>query len=241
MEPITQEQPRRRKRALAFLLTFLCFLLFGAICFFAGSVLIRQGQEVKISVDTSGEEFTESVTFTVSNVLGIDILVDEGKESCAMLQFNQDGEWVDVCEIRFVQEDNAVLSVKYGGMYAHLAPGMELRYCLDQEILNSMTSGEYRIAVSYISEAEYLEYLQERAEEIDESLEEALENGALSVSEVSAELSQEEDMEEEQPDEEDAPKPEVQIFYKEFVFVSQQDISNYYSQEQKGYTHEKDV
>ena len=158
MDTVLTEQPKPRKRAVAFLLTFLCFLLFGGICFLAGSLLLHQGQEVVISVETPGTEFTESVTFTVSNVLGIDILVDERKESCAMLQFNRDGEWEDVCEIRFIQEDSAVLSVKYGGMYAHLAPGMELTYCLDEKILSSMTSGEYRIAVSYISEEEYLEF-----------------------------------------------------------------------------------
>lgn len=227
MGNILEETPKPRKRVLAFLLTFLCFLLFGGTCFFAGSFLLRQGQEVKISVETPGKEFTESVTFTVSNVLGIDILIDERKESCAMLQFNRDGEWEDVCEIRFVQEDSAVLSVKYGGMYAHLAPGMELKYCLDEKILSSMTSGEYRIAVSYISEEEYLEYLQERGEEIDRSLEEALENGEVSEeteipeeTEESADSVQDAETEEEDVD---SPEPKTQVFYKEFVFVGRQE------------------
>ena len=227
MENFLAEQPKSKRRALAFLLTFLCFLAFGGICFLAGSLLLRQGQEVKISVETPGEEFTESVTFTVSNILGIDILIDERKDSCAMLQFYRDGEWEDVCEIRFVREDSTVLSVKYGGMYAHLAPGMELKYCLDEEILSAMTSGEYRIAVSYISEEEYLEYLQERAEAIDESLEEVSREEEVSEEEVSAEESKEtaeDDADIDGTDEGEAsPQPEVQIFYKEFVFVSRQD------------------
>ncbi len=229
MDTVLTEQPKPRKRAVAFLLTFLCFLLFGGICFLAGSLLLHQGQEVVISVETPGTEFTESVTFTVSNVLGIDILVDERKESCAMLQFNRDGEWEDVCEIRFIQEDSAVLSVKYGGMYAHLAPGMELTYCLDEKILSSMTSGEYRIAVSYISEEEYLEYLQERAEEIDRSLAEASEERESSEETEAAEESEESDTPETE-EEVESPKPEVQIFYKEFVFIGRQDSVSHDSQ-----------
>ncbi len=240
MDPMMCESQKPTKRLWAFLLILVCFLLFGGVCFLAGRVLWRQGQEVEISVDAPGEEFTESVTFTVSNVLGIDILVDESKDSCAMLQFNRDGQWEDVCEIRFVQEDSASLSLKYGGMYAHLAPGMELTYCLDQTLLATMSSGEYRIAVSYISEEEYLEYLQERAEEIDESLQQVLENGESSEqTEESPEVSTEEDLAEE--DRENTLEPKVQVFYKEFVFVGRQDISNYFSREQKGYDHEKDL
>ena len=35
METILDEQPKPRRRAVAFLLTFLCFLAFGGICFLA--------------------------------------------------------------------------------------------------------------------------------------------------------------------------------------------------------------
>ncbi len=218
------EQPIEKSggsKAGAFLLIVICFLAFGGICFAAGSVLWRQGQEVEVSIDTSGEEFTSSVTFTVRNMLGMDILIDESKESCAMLQFLENGEWLDVCEIRFVREDSAVISVKYGGMYAHLEPGMTLTYCLDEELLAAMSSGEYRVAIPYISEEEYLRYLQKRGEEIDESLE------------AEKEASLEEDLSEETEDpEEDVSEesleteaPEIQIFYEEFVFVSQWDTS----------------
>jgi hypothetical protein len=228
MEHLLEETPKPRRRALAFLLTSLCFLLFGGICFLAGSLLIRQGQEVKISVETPGEEFTESVTFTVSNVLGIDILIDERRESCAMLQYNREGVWEDVCEIRFVRENSAVLSVKYGGMYAHLAPGMELKYCLDEKILSTMTSGEYRIAVSYISEEEYLEYLQERAAEIDAALAESSDEDESREETETDEESVEEvpETEEEEP----SLQPQVQIFYKEFLFVGRQETSGYQSE-----------
>ena len=209
-------------KAAAFLMIVLCFLLFGGICFAAGHVLWTQGQEMEVSVDTSGEEFTSSVTFTVRNVLGMDILIDECKESCAMLQFLRDGEWEDVCEIRFVEEDSAVISVKYGGMYAHLEPGMTRTYCLEEELLSQMSSGEYRVAIPYISEEEYLKYLQKRGEEIDESLEAEAE--ASAEEETSDETSgEEEDTVSEETSEAEAP--EIQVFYKEFVFVSQWDTS----------------
>lgn len=211
-----------RGKAAAFLLIFLCFLLFGGVCFAAGSLLWYQGQEVDVSIDTSGEEFTSSVTFAVRNVLGMDILIDESKQSCAMLQFMRDGEWEDVCEIRFVKEDSAVISVKYGGMYAHLEPGMTLTYCLEEDLLAVMSSGEYRVAIPYISEEEYLQYLQERGEEIDESLAAEAEASAEELSEENSAEDGEEEVSEETSETE---APEIHVLYKEFVFVSQTDAS----------------
>jgi hypothetical protein len=207
-------------KAAAFLLILVCFILFGGVCFAAGSLLWRQGQEMEVSIETSGEGFTSSVTFTVSNVLGMDILIDESRDSCAMLQFLQDGEWVDVCEIRFVREDSAAISVKYGGMYAHLEPGKTLTYCFSQELLGEMVSGEYRVAIPYISEEEYLRYLQERGEEIDESLEEAKEE-----EESAEETSDEESLEESSLPPEEIQAPEIHVLYEEFVFVGRQDTS----------------
>ena len=207
-------------KAAAFLLILICFVLFGGVCFAAGSLLWRQGQEMEVSIETSGEGFTSSVTFTVSNVLGMDILIDESRDSCAMLQFLQDGEWVDVCEIRFVREDSAAISVKYGGMYAHLEPGKTLTYCFSQELLGEMVSGEYRVAIPYISEEEYLRYLQERGEEIDESLEEAKKE-----EESAEETSDEESLEESSLPPEEIQAPEIHVLYEEFVFVGRQDAS----------------
>lgn len=249
---MSENRIKSKRKVLAAVITLLCFLLFGGICFAAGSLIWRQGREVDVSVDTSGEGFTESVSFTVSNILGMDILIDERENSCAMLQYDMGGEWTDVCEIRFAAEDSAALSVKYGGMYAHLAPGMELQYRLDEELLETLPSGEYRIAIPYISEDAYLKYLQNRAEDIDESLELALEesaqaNAALSAEQLSGEISDEEsggvsaDESEEAVSEEQSedvsgdlseesaadktPEPEIQIFYKEFRFVSRADSS----------------
>ena len=216
-----ENNPSRKRRVLLAAVTFLIFLLFGGICFAAGALIWYQGQEVDVSVDTSGEHFTERVSFSVSNVLGMDILIDEREGSCARLQFYEGGVWLDVCEIRFVREDSAVISVKYGGMYAHLEPGMTLTYCLDEELLAAMSSGEYRVAIPYISEEEYLRYLQKRGEEIDESLE--AEKEASLEEDLSEETEDPQEDVSEEPEETEAP--EIQIFYEEFVFVSQWDTS----------------
>ena len=151
----------------------LCLLTVVLLCAGALHVLLRQGQEVEVSVETSGEQFTESVTVTLRNVLGMDILIDEQENSCAMLQRRVGDTWEDVSEIRFLQEDSAALSAKYGGMYAHLAPGGELLYELDGEQINSLPGGEYRIAIRYISEKAYADYLRARAREIETSLDAA--------------------------------------------------------------------
>ena len=163
--------PRKTFFSVAVLL--LCLLTVVLLCAGALHVLLRQGQEVEVSVETSGEQFTESVTVTLRNVLGKDILIDEQEKSCAMLQRRVGETWEDVSEIRFVQEDSAALSAKYGGMYAHLSPGGELLYELDGEQINTLPGGEYRIAIRYISEKAYAEYLRARAREIETSLDAA--------------------------------------------------------------------
>ena len=163
--------PRKTFFSVAVLL--LCLLTVVLLCAGALHVLLRQGQEVEVSVETSGEQFTESVTVTLRNVLGMDILIDEQEKSCAMLQRRVGETWEDVSEIRFVQEDSAALSAKYGGMYAHLSPGGELLYELDGEQINTLPGGEYRIAIRYISEKAYAEYLRARAREIETSLDAA--------------------------------------------------------------------
>lgn len=234
-----------QKRLFPAAVVLLCLFLMGGLCVGVVHLLLRQGQEVDVSVATSGDSFTESVTITVRNVLGMDILIDEQERSCAMLQYREGDAWEDVCEIRFVQEDSAALSAKYGGMYAHLTPGGELHYRIDGEQLETLPGGEYRIAIRYISENDYIGYLHARAREIEASLDAASRSEATSEDaepgeELSAEDSVPEDPAEseeavdsadesaasevsEEPGEISAPK--TQIFYKEFLVISRPDGS----------------
>ena len=214
-----QKHDRKRKVCVA-VVTFLIFLLFGGVCFAAGALIWYQGQEVDVSVDTSGEHFTERVSFSVRNVLGMDILIDERDESSAVLQFYDSGVWTDVCAIEFIKNDSTAVSVKYGGMYAHLAPGAVLEYELDDALLEQLPSGRYRVAIPYISEEAYLAYLRERAEEIDESLEAELSAESTDESEAEPEESEEsaETSETEPP-----LRPEVEIYYKEFSITNRAD------------------
>lgn len=168
-----------KKRLFPAVIVLLCLLFMGGICAGVVRLLLAQGQEVEVSVATSGDHFTESVTITVRNVLGMDILIDERERSCAMLQYHNGNTWEDVCEIRFVQEDSVALSVKYGGMYAHLVPGGELHYQLDGKQLEALNGGDYRIALRYISENDYINYLHARAQEIEASLD-AISQDAIS-------------------------------------------------------------
>lgn len=216
-----ENNPSRKRRVLLAAVTFLIFLLFGGICFAAGALIWYQGQEVDVSVDTSGEHFTERVSFSVSNVLGMDILIDEREGSCARLQFYEGGVWLDVCEIEFVSSDSTAVSVKYGGMYAHLAPGAKLEYELNRDLLAVLPSGRYRISIPYISEESYLTYLQNRAEDIDESLE-----AERSEDTESAEESEELISTPEESDisgETEIVLPETEIFYKEFSITNRAD------------------
>lgn len=229
-----------QKKLFPAVMVLLCLFLIGGLCVGVVQLLLKQGQEVDVSVATSGDSFTESVTITVRNVLGMDILIDEQARSCAMLQYREDDTWEDICEIRFVQEDSIALSAKYGGMYAHLTPGGELHYELDGEQLETLPGGEYRIAIRYISEKDYIDYLHARAREIEASLDAAtLSEAPSGEPEASEELSADDSAPEdstlseetnesgdesdtgessEAPDEISAPK--TQILYKEFLVIS---------------------
>lgn len=215
--------PSRKRRVLLAAVTFLILLLFGGICFAAGALIWYQGQEVDVSVDTSGEHFTERVSFSVSNVLGMDILIDEREDSCARLQFYESGVWLDVCEIEFVKSDSTAVSVKYGGMYAHLAPGAKLEYELNRDLLAELPSGRYRIAIPYISEESYLTYLQNRAEDIDESLESELSDALSQDENEDTESETSEESEESGEESAEIVLPEVEIFYKEFSITNRVD------------------
>ena len=197
----TRENPFYRSRLFLAAILLLCLALVIGLCVSVTLLLLKQGQEVEVSVATSGDTFTESVTITVRNVLGMDILIDEQERSCAMLQYRDGKDWTDVSEIRFVSADSIALSAKYGGMYAHLAPGGELYYELSGEQLETLPGGEYRIAIRYISENEYIDYLYARAREIEASLD----------AETSAETSSEDSLPEESEEPSlpvDAPAPE---------------------------------
>lgn len=232
----TNEKPFHRSRLFLAAVALLCLSLVIGLCVGVVLLLLKQGQEVEVSVVTSGDTFTESVTITVRNVLGMDILIDEQERSCAMLQYRDGKDWVDISEIRFVPEDSIALSAKYGGMYAHLVPGGELYYVLSGEQLETLPGGEYRIAIRYISENDYIGYLQARAREIEASLDAETDPG-LSLSEppeedtLSADGSAPEDASESIADDgsapeeslsepEQVPAPKTQNLYAEFFIIS---------------------
>lgn len=231
----TNGKSLHRSRPFLAVVLLLCLALVIALCISVIQLLLRQGQEVALSVKTSGDQFTESVTITVRNVLGMDILIDEQERSCAMLQYRDGKGWKDMYEIRFVPADNVALSTKYGGMYAHLALGGELHYELEGEQLEMLPGGEYRIAIRYISENEYIDYLQARAREIESVLDEAQENEASlpedddlpadgSVPQDIAESTLEDDPAQEEVSEE-VTSPKTQVLYAEFIVISKADSS----------------
>ena len=237
----TDERPFYRSRLFLATILLLCLALVVGLCVNVVLLLLKQGQEVEVSVATSGDSFTESVTITVRNVLGMDILIDEQERSCAMLQYRDGKGWTDISEIRFVSADSVALSAKYGGMYAHLAPGGELHYELDGKQLDTLPGGEYRIAIRYISENEYIDYLHARAREIEASLD------AITAPDVSLPADSEDfSLPADEPAPEDpaesladgdfapedsldgseisepepVPSPKTQILYAEFIVIS---------------------
>ncbi len=214
----------RGKRVLLGLLLCLVLLLILAVCALLIRLLIRQGQDVDISVDTSGDRYTERVTVTVKNVLGMDVLLPESDQSCALLQAydSKDGEWKDVCEIRFLQTDQSVLSFKYGGMFIHLSPGGELQAQIPEDRLDALASGEYRVAVRYITEDAYNSYLQKRAEQIEKELQ----NESIAPAESSSDAAETSDvsgMQDTSEAEEDGAT--MQWFYTSFYLTARKDAS----------------
>ena len=241
-----QQEITTGKKIVAVVVTLICFALVTFICMGIGGLLWHEGREVDISVETSGKQYTESVTFRIENILGMDLLLGEKEGRTAKLQKQNGEEWEDVCEIRFSAGNGGNVSAKYGGQFSYLAPGDALLYRLDGELLDSMESGTYRLAVYYISEEEYENYLLSLAERIEASLhadefdettepeeevsgetsEEAFE--AAAEKPESTEESAESEGDESDPDEEteepDEPAaPEIRALYKVFTFRSKED------------------
>ncbi len=217
-----QPNTTRGKRLLLGLLLCLVLLLLASVCALFIRLLIKQGQEVDGSVDTSGDSYTERVTVTVKNVLGMDVLLPESDRSCALLQTYDGGEWKDVCEIRFLQTDQSVLSFKYGGMFIHLPPGGELQAQIPDDRLDALASGEYRVAVRYITEDAYASYLKKRAEQIEKDLRNESAAPAESASSVgnTSDVSGAQDTSE--PEEGGAA---MQWFYMSFHLTARKDAS----------------
>ena len=238
------------KKIVAILVTLLCLAAVAVVCTGLGGIIWFEGREVDISVETSGKTYTESVSFKVENVLGMDLLLGKKEGGAAMLQKKVAGGWEDVCEIRFTKGNGAAVSAKYGGMFSHLAPGGALEYTLDGKLLETMESGTYRLAVYYISEEQYEDYLHGLAAQIEQSLAEERAAAEASEDELSgenseaesepeeseeppeeSEESQEESGEEpaesaqepEQAESEEVPMPEIQALYKVFRFTSRED------------------
>ncbi len=217
-----QPNTTRGKRLLLGLLLCLVLLLLASVCALFIRLLIKQGQEVDISVDTSGDSYTERVTVTVRNVLGMDVLLPENDQSCALLQAYDNGEWKDVCEIRFLQTDQSVLSFKYGGMFIHLSPGGELQAQIPGDRLDALASGEYRVAVRYITENAYASYLQKRAEQIEKNLQNESAAPAESA-DSSSHTSDVSGMQDTSQAEEDGA--DMQWFYMSFHLTAREDAS----------------
>ena len=165
-----QQEITTGKKIVAVLVTLFCFAVVTLVCMGIGGLLWHEGREVDISVETSGKQYTESVTFRIENILGMDLLLGEKEGRTAKLQKQNGEEWEDICEIRFSAGNGGTVSAKYGGQFSYLAPGDALLYRLDGELLDRMESGVYRLAVYYISEEEYESYLLSLAERIEASL-----------------------------------------------------------------------
>lgn len=241
--PLQRREVTPGKKLVGVLVCLLCLAAAAGAVFGIGNLLLHEGREMDISVDTSGERYTESVTFVIENVLGMDLLLDEQPGSAAKVQRKIGEEWEDVCEIRFLQDNGAAVSAKYGGMFSHLAPGESLTCRLESGLLETLESGTYRLAVYYISEEEYTAYLYKRAEAIEASLlaeddpdeseegagSEAAESGdggtdsEQESGETGAEGS-ELSPEESEMSPEEIPEPETRALYRVFTITSKADV-----------------
>lgn len=224
-----------KRRIFAFLAVLLCLCAVVGISAGIGRLIWEQGREVAVSVDTKGKLYTETVTVTVSNVLGMDLLIDERDGCCAMLQYAGEDGWTDVSAIRFAEADASTVSAKYGGMFVHLAPGGELTYHMDEEQLQDLPSGQYRIALRYISEDAYGAYLRDISAQLEEAWAES-ETGSGDLSEQPSEddITSAEDSSDSNAEESVSQgnvllptmQPKTEVLYKTFRLVGRdQDVS----------------
>lgn len=126
---------------------------------FAVEVIIWQSNDISVSIDSASKEEKNDLQISVLNTAGLTLLFFENPCKNGRLEYLDNDEWVDFCEISYTKGNMSAISQQYAGMFAELNPGETWKITVPETAISEMKPGTYRIVMTYTTVADYKTYL----------------------------------------------------------------------------------
>lgn len=126
---------------------------------FAVQFLIWQSSDISVNIVSETEEGNNEVTISMLNTAGSTLLFYESAEVTGKIEYLSENGWVEYCDISYTLNNADAISQQYGGLFAELEPGENWTVSVPADKIENMKDGTYRIKMTYITENNYNEYL----------------------------------------------------------------------------------
>ena len=127
--------------------------------FLAVQVILWQSNDISVSIVSETEEGNNEVTISVLNTAGATLLFYENSEVSGKIEYLSDKGWVEYCDVSYTASNADAVSAQYGGTFAELEPGEGWDVNVPEDKIAGMKDGTYRIKMTYITEKNYKQYL----------------------------------------------------------------------------------
>ncbi len=148
----------------------------------AFQVLKWQSSDISVSIVSENDDGNNEVTISVLNTAGSTLLFYENNDITGKIEYLGENGWEEFCDVSYTFGNVGAVSSQYGGTFAELEPGENWTVSVPEDKVSLMKNGTYRIKMTYITERQYNQYLDEAFENRNQSVEKQ--------PEVSAEVSQ---------------------------------------------------
>lgn len=146
-----------KSKTLAILSLALVFMIVFTLA--AIQVLLWQSNDISVSIVSETTEGNKEVTISVLNTAGATLLFYENTEMTGKIEYLSENGWVEYCDVSYTASNSNAFSSQYGGTFAELEPGEGWDVKVPEEKIDGMKNGTYRIKMTYVTEKEYNQYL----------------------------------------------------------------------------------
>lgn len=124
-------------------------------------VIVWQNSDISVSIVSETAKGNSEVTISVLNTAGSTLLFYESTEMTGKIEFLSDSGWVEYCDVYYTNGNVDAISTQYGGTFAELEPGENWKVSVPKDKVLGMKDGTYRIKMTYITERQYNDYLED--------------------------------------------------------------------------------
>lgn len=140
---------------------FAVFAVMIAISALVVQFVIMNGMNISVNIESQADENGGEVTISVLNTAGSTLLFYENDEITGKIEYLSDNGWVEYCDVRYTEGNADAVSHQYGGAFAELDPGEDWEVVVPEQAVSRMENGTYRIIMTYITEDNYTEFLED--------------------------------------------------------------------------------